>query len=187
MRSVATVDTIRGLFADRGDSGYGGEAVTQWEHAVQAALLAEAEGASSSLVVAALLHDVGHLLHGLPDDAPDRGIDDVHERLGADWVAAAWPESVAAPIRLHVPAKRYLCGSDPDYLAGLSPPSRQSLALQGGPFSAAECRAFEQFPFAADAVRLRRWDDAAKVAGTPLVPFDHFLPHFAGVLAERST
>lgn len=187
MGSAATVDTIRSLFVSRGDSGYGGEAVTQWEHAVQAALLAEAEGAPSSLVVAALLHDVGHLLHGLPDDAPDRGIDDVHERHGADWVAAVWPESVAAPIRLHVPAKRYLCGSDPDYLAGLSPPSRQSLVLQGGPFSAEECRTFERLPFAADAVRLRRWDDAAKVAGTPLVPFDHFLPHFAGVLAERST
>ncbi len=181
MHPPATFETIRDLFAHRGDSEYGGEAVTQWEHAAQAALRAEAEGAGPALVVAALLHDVGHLLHGLPDDAPDRGIDDVHERRGADWLARSWPEAVVAPVRLHVPAKRYLCAVEPEYLAGLSAPSRQSLALQGGPFTAVEAEAFAREPFALDAVRLRRWDDAAKVPGAALVPIEHFRPHFAAL------
>ena len=104
-----TYDTLRILFAEHGHSDYGGEAVTQWEHACQAASLAESSGACASLVIAALVHDVGHLLHHLPDDAPDRGIDDLHERTGADWLAAKFPATVVAPVRLHVPAKGYLC------------------------------------------------------------------------------
>lgn len=178
MRAAATFETIRDLFSRRGDSEYGGEAVTQWEHAAQAALRAEAEGAGAALVVAALLHDVGHLLHALPDDAPERGIDDVHERLGAEWLARSWPAAVVAPVRLHVPAKRYLCAVEPEYYDGLSEPSRQSLELQGGPFSAAEAEAFAREPYAMDAVRLRRWDDAAKVPGVALVPIEHFRRHF---------
>jgi phosphonate degradation associated HDIG domain protein len=175
---AAPFEILRDLFAVQGRSDYGGEAVTQWEHGCQAACLAEAAGAGAALVVAALAHDVGHLLHGLPNDAPDRGIDDVHERLGADWLAAFFPEAVVAPVRLHVPAKRYLCAVEADYLAGLSPPSLKSLGLQGGPMSAAEVTAFEAIPFSGDAVRLRRWDDQAKVSGLPTPPFEHFKPHF---------
>ena len=173
-----TYDTLRTLFAEHGDSEYGGEAVTQWEHACQAACLAERSGAGAALVVAALSHDVGHLLHHLPDDAPIRGIDDLHERIGADWLAAKFPEAVVAPVRLHVPAKRYLCAVEEAYLAGLSPPSLTSLAIQGGPMSAAEVADFERLPFFADAVRLRRWDDQAKVSGLPTLPFEHFKRHF---------
>lgn len=173
-----TYDTIRTIFAEHGDSEYGGEAVTQWEHACQAACLAERSGADASLVVAALVHDVGHLLHHLPDDAPIRGIDDLHERIGADWLTAKFPEAVVAPVRLHVPAKRYLCAVEEAYLAGLSPPSLTSLALQGGAMSAAEAADFESLPFFADAVRLRRWDDQAKVSGLPTLPFEHFKRHF---------
>jgi len=171
-------DTLRDLFAAQGHSEYGGEAVSQWEHACQAACLAERAGAGAALVVAALVHDVGHLLHRLPDDAPDRGIDDLHERIGADWLAAKFPATVVAPVRLHVPAKRYLCIVEEAYLAGLSPPSLTSLALQGGPMSAAEVADFERLPFFADAVRLRRWDDQAKVSGLPTLPFEHFKQHF---------
>lgn len=176
-----TYDTLRTLFAEHGDSEYGGEAVTQWEHACQAACLAERSGAGAALVVAALSHDVGHLLHHLPDDAPIRGIDDLHERIGADWLAAKFPEAVVAPVRLHVPAKRYLCAVEEAYLAGLSPPSLTSLALQGGPMSAAEVADFARLPFFADAVRLRRWDDQAKVSGLPTLPFEHFKRHFVAL------
>lgn len=186
MHPDAGFDTIRTLFAQRGGSLYGGEAVTQWEHAAQAGLLAEHDRAPAPLVVAALLHDVGHLLHHLPDDAPDRGVDDVHERLGADWLSGRWPESVVAPVRLHVPAKRYLCAVEPDYLAGLSPASRTSLELQGGPFSPADASAFISLPFAADAVRLRRWDDAAKIANAPVPPIEHFRPFFEALATGAS-
>jgi len=171
-------EALRDLFAAHGDSEYGGEVVTQWEHACQAACLAERAGVAAALVVAALAHDVGHLLHGLPDDAPDRGVDDVHERLGAAWLDRFFPEAVTAPVRLHVPAKRYLCTVEPTYLAGLSPPSLTSLAIQGGPMTAAEVADFERLPFFADAVRLRRWDDEAKVRGLATLPFSHFKPHF---------
>ena len=163
--STQIVDEIFSLFADRGDSEYGGENVTQIEHALQCAALATAEGASDSLVTAALLHDMGHLLHDLPDDAPDHGIDDVHERLGAAWLAKRAPASVVEPVRLHVEAKRYLCAVDSAYFGRLSNSSRVSLELQGGPMSASEVNAFESNPHWQDAVRLRRWDDEAKIVG----------------------
>ena len=90
------------LFAERGDSEYGGEAVTQREHALQCALLAEQSEASTSLIVASLLHDVGHLLHDLPDDAPDEGIDDAHENSGNNYLKKYFGQDVTEPVRLHV-------------------------------------------------------------------------------------
>src|SRR5262245_6008207 len=126
------------LFRLRGASQYGGEAVTQLEHALQAATFAEQDGAPPSLVAAALLHDVGHLLHDLPNDAPDRGVDDRHESLAAAWLAERFAPSIVAPVAMHVAAKRYLCTVDRNYLAQLSQASVQSLALQGGPMTTAE-------------------------------------------------
>ncbi len=159
------IDRIVGLFETRGGSEYGGEAVTQLEHALQAARLAEQESGSDALVVAALLHDVGHLLHDLPEDAPEAGIDDHHENAAANFLGRHFPPPVTEPVRLHVAAKRYLCAVDPTYLESLSEPSRVSLGLQGGPMSGDEVASFDANPYAADAVRLRRWDDAAKVRG----------------------
>lgn len=168
-----TAEVLR-LFTERGNSQYGGEAVTQLEHALQAAWFAERDGAKPALIAAALLHDVGHLLHLLPDDAPDQGIDDAHESLAAAWLAQRFPPTVAAPAAMHVAAKRYLCAVDRDYLGLLSEPSMQSLRLQGGPMSPAEIEAFESRPFFADAVLLRRWDDAAKVVGLATPDLAHF-------------
>jgi phosphonate degradation associated HDIG domain protein len=169
------------LFRERGSSMYGGEGVTQLEHGLQAAMFAEQEGASSELVAAALLHDVGHLLHDLPDDAPDNGIDDVHEELGARWLRERFPSEVLEPVRLHVAAKRYLCGAEPEYERSLSEPSRVSLALQGGPMSAEECDAFRRDAHFEAAVRLRRWDDLAKVIDLATPPLGHFATHLARV------
>ena len=132
------VDDIMDLFARRGAAAYHGEAVSQTEHALQAAELAEREGAADHLVVAALLHDVGHLLDGQDEDLADRGLDGRHEEAGCAWLAAHFGPEVTEPIRLHVAAKRYLCAVDPAYLAGLSPASRRSLSLQGGPMNAEE-------------------------------------------------
>ncbi|MBY0397434.1 MAG: HD domain-containing protein [Thermoleophilia bacterium] len=161
---VPIFDEIRDLFDRRGRDEYHGEAVSQSEHALQAAALAVAEGAPDGLVVAALLHDVGHLFDE-PEDLAERGIDGRHEDSGAAWLERAFGPAVAGPVRLHVAAKRYLCATEPAYFAALSRASVLSLQLQGGPFDAAGVAAFEADPHFRDAVRLRRWDDAAKVPG----------------------
>jgi phosphonate degradation associated HDIG domain protein len=174
------VDEIRGLFEKNGGSLYGGEAVTQLEHALQAAMLAETDGADAGLITAALLHDIGHLLHDLPDDAPDDGVDDVHELRAHKWLRNHFGPEVTEPVRLHVDAKRYLCAVEPAYRASLSPPSLHSLELQGGAFRADEARKFEQLTFFQQGTRLRRWDDLAKVEGRVTPGLDHYLSYVAG-------
>ena len=174
VNTIGAVEAIRSLFAERGDSDYGGEAVSQREHALQAAALARREGAGAALITAALLHDVGHLLHNLPEDAPDRGVDDTHEALAARWLSRWFGPEVIEPVRLHVDAKRYLCAVEPGYLQRLSEPSVVSLRLQGGPMSAEEVRRFEQEPGFRAAVAVRRWDDVAKVPGLDVPGLDHY-------------
>lgn len=175
MKRGDVVDEIARLFAQRGGSMYGGEGVTQLEHALQAAALAEASGADAATISAALLHDVGHVLHNLPDDAPDQGIDDVHEELAYRWLSKHFGPEVSEPVRMHVDAKRYLCAAEPGYQDLLSPPSAQSLSLQGGPFSSDEAREFERHPLFEQAVLVRRWDDEAKVPGLKTPDLAHFL------------
>lgn len=162
------------LFAERGGAEYHGEAVTQLEHALQSAALAEADGAPPALVAAALLHDIGHLLHTRGEDCAAHGIDDAHEELGVRFLAKAFGADVTEPVRLHVAAKRYLCATDAGYFARLSAASVASLALQGGALSPAEVEDFRRNPHYADAVRLRQWDDRAKVVGLVTPPFAHF-------------
>ena len=182
LRQQPIVDEITQLFELGGDSLYGGEGVTQLEHGLQAAYLAEQESASSELIVAALLHDIGHLLHDLPDDAPDQGIDDVHENLGAAWLESRFPPAVLEPVRLHVESKRYLCATESGYWESLSEPSQVSLRLQGGPMTPEECREYERGEFFESAIRLRRWDDEAKVVGLQTPPLEHYLPHIRKVV-----
>lgn len=166
---------VRQLFVDRGQSNYGQEAVTQLEHALQAAMFAEREQAPPALIVAALLHDVGHLLHDLPEDAPDQGVDDRHEARAAVWLSDHFGPEVVAPVALHVDAKRYLCAVDPEYYQRLSGPSRHSMELQGGVMSPEAIARFESHRNHREAARLRRWDEAAKVVGLATPSLDHFL------------
>ncbi|WP_438269989.1 phosphonate degradation HD-domain oxygenase [Paludisphaera mucosa] len=173
---IATADEIVRIFAERGGSAYGREAVTQREHALQAAYLAREAGAAPSLVVAALLHDVGHLLHDLPDDAPDLGVDDRHEELAARWLAARFGPDVVEPARLHVEAKRFLCATEPGYRDALSEPSKVSLRLQGGPMSPEEAERFRASPHAEAAVILRRCDDSAKTPDLVVPGVEDYLP-----------
>ena len=180
--SEDTVAEIARMFERNGGSLYGGEAVTQLEHGLQAAMLAEQEQAGSELIVAALLHDIGHLLHDLPDDAPDNGIDDLHEELAAEWLVSRFPDAVLEPIRLHVEAKRYLCAAEPGYLEALSPPSLQSLELQGGPMTEEECLEFSSGPHFEASIRLRRWDDLAKIEDLETPPLSHYLQHVEAVV-----
>lgn len=178
-----TVEIIR-LFRERGDSQYGGEAVTQREHALQVALLAEQAGSSATLITAGLLHDLGHILHNHADDAPDFGFDDRHEDLGGRWIERRFGLAVTEPVRLHVAAKRYLCAVEPEYLQLLSPPSQLSLELQGGVMSAEEVGEFRALPHFEAAVCVRRWDDAAKIPQLPTPPIEHFAAYIDQALAE---
>ena len=153
------------LLQEAGAHRYGGEAVSQLEHALQCAQLAEAEKAQPELVIAALLHDLGHLLHELGEDAAQQGVDDKHQIRALHLLRRMFDAGVTEPIRLHVDAKRYLCRADPAYYDALSPASKASLQLQGGIYSVEAARRFITQPYGRDAARLRTWDDRAKTPG----------------------
>lgn len=164
MRSIDSVEGVFEVLAAGGGEAYFGEPVTVLEHSLQAAWFVQRKGGSEALIAAALLHDLGHLLHHEGEDAAERGLDTRHEELGAALLARHLPDAVLEPIRMHVDAKRYLCAVDARYFATLSAASVQSLALQGGPLSGEEMAAFLARPYARDAITLRHADDAAKVA-----------------------
>jgi phosphonate degradation associated HDIG domain protein len=173
--SASLHDDLLRVYAGRATRRYGLSAVSQLQHALQAAALAEAAGEPAALILAALLHDVGHMIHELGPDPAARGIDDRHEEIGADWLARHFGPEVAEPVRLHVPAKRYLCAVEADYFGKLSPDSVRSLELQGGAMSAAEVAAFDRDPYAEAAKRLRRYDEGAKDPKAATPDFEHFL------------
>lgn len=185
-RAAASVDEVLDLYRRWGADHYD-EALSQLDHAVQTAALAVADGAADELVVAALLHDVGHLLELEARDGrgelPTEDLD--HESVGARYLAGLFGPGVTGPIALHVRAKRYRCAVDPAYLDGLSDGSRRSLALQGGPANAAEVASFESNPGFRDAVRLRGWDDGGKVDGLVVSDLEHYRPLLER-LASRS-
>jgi phosphonate degradation associated HDIG domain protein len=162
---MTIVDQILSVYSSKGHGLYFGEAVTEMAHALQCAHLAKSSGANDPVVAAALVHDIGHLLHDLPENVAEQGVDAHHEDAGAAWLKGHFPREVVDPVRLHVAAKRYLCAVDPFYQATLSPASTLSLKLQGGPMSAEEIRQFEREPHFRAAVAVRRWDDGAKVSG----------------------
>ncbi|MFN0041641.1 MAG: phosphonate degradation HD-domain oxygenase [Alphaproteobacteria bacterium] len=170
---MALLDDLFLLLERRGGERYGQEAVSQIDHALQAASLAEAELAPSALVIAALFHDIGHLMHE-NEEAALKGIDMRHEACGAAFLADWFGPDITRPVRLHVEAKRYLCATEAGYFESLSPASARSLALQGGPLSADEVAVFEADPHGADAARLRRWDEGAKIVGARTARLDYF-------------
>jgi len=180
---MGPIERIFERFDRHGGNDYGGERVRQLEHALQCAAQAEAEGAAPALITAALLHDIGHLIHDLGDSPAARGIDDRHEVLGQQWLGQWFGPAVTEPVRLHVPAKQYLTGTDPGYFAALSAGSVRSLALQGGPFSETAAAEFIAQPHAEEAVRLRRWDEGAKVPGKATPGLAHFRRYIEASLA----
>jgi phosphonate degradation associated HDIG domain protein len=173
---------IQRLLEQKASGRYGLTLINQQQHALQGAWLAEREGKGDALIVAALLHDIGHMVHDLGESPADAGIDDRHEELGHAWLQAHFGPQVTEPVRLHVAAKRYLCAVESDYFAKLSPDSVKSLALQGGPMSAEEVVAFEALPQHREAVQLRRYDEQAKVKGLETPPVAHFMPAVARCL-----
>lgn len=173
------------ILEERGGGRYGGEAVTQKEHALQAAWAAERAGADSELIAAALLHDIGHLMYEAGEDEPAAsGHNDAHEEAGAAWLMLHFGPAVVEPIRLHVDAKRYLCTAEAGYFERLSPSSVRSLGLQGGPFTDGEAAAFRGHPNFAAAVRLRHWDEEAKVPKLQTPGLSHFRPHLEAARSQ---
>lgn len=154
------LDKIIDILITQGYQQYGGEPVSQLEHALQCAFLAEQENVSSEMITACLLHDIGHLVHDLGENIE---IDTRHDYRSLKWLKPLFGEQITEPIRLHVEAKRYLCRVDANYYHSLSSASKTSLELQGGIFTDSEALEFIQQPFASEAVQLRRWDDLAKV------------------------
>jgi phosphonate degradation associated HDIG domain protein len=179
MNTIAALDTPKAvieLMNSRGGESYFGEPVTVLQHCLQAAHFARQADSPETLIAAALLHDVGHLLHQESEDVADQGVDTQHEELADRMLAAHLPAAVTEPIRLHVAAKRYLCFADSAYLDALSPSSVLSLGLQGGPMSSGEAEAFLSLPFAREAIALRHWDDEAKIRGLAVPEIHSYFP-----------
>ena len=172
---MTIANEIAALFERRGSGSYFGEQVSMLEHGLQAAHFARAAGGSPALVVAALLHDVGHLLEDVPEDIRDWHVDARHEEIGGAWLARHFGPEVWEPVALHVAAKRYLCATDSRYFARLSAASIHTLRLQGGPMTSAEVASFEARPYFRDAVLLRHCDDQGKVAGFRAPGLENYL------------
>ncbi len=175
---------IQRLLEQKASGRYGLTLINQQQHALQGAWLAEREGKGDAMIVAALLHDIGHMVHDLGENPADAGIDDRHEELGHAWLQAHFGPEVTEPVRLHVAAKRYLCAVEAEYFGKLSQDSVKSLALQGGPMSPEEVAAFEALPQHRDAVQLRRYDEQAKVKGLETPRVAHFMPAVARCLKQ---
>ncbi|WP_237555207.1 MULTISPECIES: phosphonate degradation HD-domain oxygenase [unclassified Streptomyces] len=176
------LDLLAALFAGAGADQYLGEDVTQAQHMLQAAALAEAAGAPPALVAAALLHDVGHFQGPVSTEEFLRGTDNRHSHAGADRLAAWFGPEVTEPVRLHVAAKRYLCTVEPGYFGRLSAESVRTLEMQGGPMTQAQVRAYEAGPYARDGVTVRRWDEEAKDPGAEVPDFAHYRPLLTALL-----
>lgn len=162
VQAMHTDDLIE-RYRAHGALSYEGEGITQLQHAWQCGQLAAQAGATPELQLAAWLHDLGHLLAGLPGTPTLRGVDDTHEHLAARALRPLFGDAVAEPVALHVRAKRYLVAVHPPYRERLSPDSQRSLALQGGPMAQPEALRFRALPWADEALRLRAWDDTGKL------------------------
>jgi [1-hydroxy-2-(trimethylamino)ethyl]phosphonate dioxygenase len=175
-----TPDTIVAFLGDiferRGGEEYLGEPVTMAEHMLQGAHIAEQQGESEDIIVATLLHDIGHFTSEFGTFSMEDTHDKHHEEAGAEILEEFFPSIVTDCVRYHVAAKRYICATDPAYFGQLSEASIHSLKLQGGPMNAAEIAEFEKNPNAKEIVKVRYLDDAGKIAGMETPGFSYYAP-----------
>ncbi len=183
---IHSIEDIEKLFLDVGHIAYAGEGISQLEHALQCGQLAEQAGAGAALITAALLHDIGHLLNPKGDTPSARGIDDQHQFVASHHLKSLFQQDVVAPVHLHVLGKRALCATEAEYYAALSPDSKRSMTLQGGPLSPHELEEFLAMPYAKDAMQLRRWDDLAKTPNRATPALEHFLTIARSVCVRTS-
>lgn len=177
-----TTDEIMSLYESYGGAEYAGEKVTQLEHMVQAAQLAEAQGFEEEVVLAAFLHDIGHISEAAKGDesmSASRGMDGFgikdHEELGAAFLRErGFSKKIVRLVESHVEAKRYLTVKDPAYYAQLSEASKKTLEYQGGPMTPEEAAAFEQYPLFDLIISMRKWDEQAKIEGQALPDLQHY-------------
>ncbi|MBL8675094.1 MAG: phosphohydrolase [Rhodospirillales bacterium] len=181
---MTTVDELFTILERAGSRRYGGESVNQLAHALQAGALAIEAGEPASMVVASLMHDIGHLVGDGDEGLAARGVDARHEDVGADVLEAVFGAAVAEPVRLHVPAKRWLCHAEAGYWDSLTKGSKVSMEVQGGRFSPSAADDFIARPYAAEAVRLRRYDDLAKVQGRSTPRLGEFRAWAAALRAD---
>ena len=179
---------IMGLYEGYGGNEYAGEKVTQLEHMAQAAQLAEEQGYDEEVILAAFLHDIGHISEAAKGDNGMNGFGIVdHEALGADFLRKkGFSKKIARLVESHVEAKRYLTVKDPSYYAQLSEASKKTLEYQGGPMTPEEAEAFEQYPLFQLIVQMRKWDEQAKVEGMPLPDMDHYRRMIFRHLSEQA-
>lgn len=180
------LDELFAIYEGRAHRQYGLSLINQRAHALQSADLAREQGLPPRLVVACLLHDIGHMVHELGEHPAAKGVDDHHEQLGADWLSRYFGPEVTEPVRLHVQAKRYLCAVEPDYLSKLSKDSIESLALQGGPMSDTEVAAFRMTEGWKDALQVRRIDELAKDPDRRPPDFIDFAPEVLSLASLTS-
>lgn len=182
-----TISEIRQLFENQGDGEYYGENISQYEHAAQAAILAKRQGYDEEVQIAAFLHDIGHLFPAQTEEELMEvyGRKD-HESVAADWLRErGFGEKIAILVENHVNAKRYLTYADEDYYEALSEASKQTLMFQGGRMTKNEAKDFEQNSYFELIIKMRRWDEAAKVENLPLPTLDHFINLINSYLSNK--
>lgn len=169
-------EEIMRYYEQHGGEEYAGEKVTQLEHMVQAAQLAEEQGYDHEVILAAFLHDIGHICEtGHGDNEMDGfGIKD-HEEIGAEFLQQkGFSKKIVRLVESHVEAKRYLTYKYPEYYEQLSEASKRTLGYQGGRMSKEEAEAFEKYPLFNLIIQMRQWDEQAKIEHKPLPDLDRY-------------
>jgi phosphonate degradation associated HDIG domain protein len=182
-QAARTTETIFDLYEAHGGAEYAGERITQLEHMVQAAQLAEEEGHEEEVILASFLHDIGHICvwGRLESEGPENGDSDNviarmggfgirdHEEIGAEFLTQrGFSRRLVRMVESHVEAKRWLVLREPGYYEQLSEASKRTLEFQGGPMDKEEAAAFEQYPLFGLIIRMRKWDEQAKIEGKAL-------------------
>ena len=170
------VPFLADIFERRGAEEYLGENVTIAEHMLQGAYFAEQRGEDEQIIVAALLHDIGHFTSELGTFAMNDVMDRRHEDAGAEILEPFFPPLITDCVKYHVAAKRYLCAVDPMYFGRLSQASVKSLELQGGPMERDEAAEFAKNPNIDAIVKVRQLDEEGKLVGLETPGFDHYRP-----------
>lgn len=168
------VQEIFSLYEKHGAGEYAGEKVTQLQHMVQAGELAKQAGYDDEVILAAFLHDIGHILETEHEQMDGFGTVD-HEKVGADFLRErGFSERLARLVENHVSAKRYLTFKDDSYYKSLSDASKKTLEYQGGRMNAAEAKEFEEDELFHEFIAMRKWDEQAKEEDLKLEPIDYY-------------